>query len=127
MSRPWVTIKIVQPGDGRAWIGLGCWMLVIIVLGMILFDRSLLDSDAFLILATAIVITGWVNGPVGWAYQATKGGGEAAESSARIAEEAASAALRNQAMPKGTPDDPLAVAGPTPGTDAPRVQTENAQ
>ena len=56
---------------------------------MIMVKPSLLENDAFLILATAIVVTGWVNGPVGWAYQATKGGGEAAESSARIAEAAA--------------------------------------
>ncbi len=105
--RPWITVKIVKPGDARSWIGLGCWLLVILILGMILFDRSLLDSDAFLILATAVVITGWVNGPVGWAYQATKGGGEAAESTARIAEEAATAALRDKAAPSGTPEDPI--------------------
>ncbi len=29
--------------------------------------------------------------------------------------------------PAGTPDDPVAVAGPTPGGDAPPVQTENAK
>jgi hypothetical protein len=65
--------------DARGWIGLGCWTLTVLILGMILFERSLLDSDAFLILATAIVITGWVQGPVSWAYAATKQGGELAE------------------------------------------------
>jgi hypothetical protein len=75
--------------DARGWIAIGCYSLVVVVLAMILFDRKLLDSDAFLILATAIVITGWNGGPVGWAYQATKGGGEQAESSARIAESVA--------------------------------------
>lgn len=89
-----IVIQIVKPGDARGWIGFGCWLLVILVLGMILFDRKLLDSDAFLILATAVVITGWVQGPVGWAYQATKGGGELADSNARIAEEAATAATK---------------------------------
>lgn len=89
-----IKIKVVAPGDARGWIGLGCWANVILILGMILFDRTLLESDAFLILATAIVITGWNQGPVGWAYQATKGGGEAAESTARIAEEAATAAIK---------------------------------
>ncbi len=88
-----IRFTIVKPTDARGWIGLGCWLLVILILAMILFDRTLLDSDAFLILATAVVITGWVQGPVGWAYQATKGGSEAAESSARIAEQAARAAL----------------------------------
>lgn len=84
-----VTIRLVKPTDARGWIGFGCFVLVIIILAMIAIDKSLLENDAFLILATAIVVTGWVNGPVGWAYQATKGGGEAAESSARIAEAAA--------------------------------------
>lgn len=90
MSRPWVRIYLVKPHDARGWIALGCYSLVLVVLAMILVAPSLLDNDAFLILATAIVITGWVQGPVGWAYQATKGGGEMAESSARIAEQAAS-------------------------------------
>jgi len=89
----WPTIKIVvtKPNDARGWIGLGCYSLVLVIFAMILAEPDLLDNDAFLILATAVVITGWVQGPVGWAYQATKGGGEAAESTARIAEEAASA------------------------------------
>jgi len=84
-------VKVIHPGDARGWIALGCYSLVLVVFGMIAADQSLLDQDAFLILATAIVITGWNGGPVGWAYQATKGGGEAAESNARIAEEAATA------------------------------------
>lgn len=85
----WITIKIVKPTDARGWIGFGCFVLVLVILAMIALMPQLLENDAFLILATAIVVTGWVNGPVGWAYQATKGGGEAAESSARIAEKAA--------------------------------------
>ena len=89
MTRPLISITFVRPHDARGWIALGCYSLVLVVLSMILFKTSLLESDAFLILATAIVITGWVQGPVGWAYQATKGGGEAAESTARIAEKAA--------------------------------------
>jgi len=79
--------------DARGWIGLGCFILVLVILAMIAIDKSLLDNNAFLVLATAIVITGWANGPVGWAYQATKSGGEMAESSARIAEQAATAAV----------------------------------
>lgn len=90
-----IVINLAHPTDARGWIGFGCWLLVVGVLAMILFERKLLESDAFLILATAIVITGWVQGPVGWAYQATKGGGEAAESTARIAEEAATAAIKS--------------------------------
>lgn len=99
MSRPYIRIYFVRPGDARGWIALGCYSLVLVVLGMIAASPSILDQDAFLILATAIIITGWVQGPVGWAYQATKGGGEAAESSARIAEEAARAAVGGPTKP----------------------------
>lgn len=106
--RPWVRINIVKPSDARGWVGLGCYSLVLVVLGMIIVKPSLLDNDAFLILATAIVITGWVNGPVGWAYQATKGGGEMAESSARIAE---AASRRANESPAGTFHDPVVVEG----------------
>ena len=91
MNRPLIQITFTKPTDARGWIGFGCFILVLIVLGMIAIDKELLEIDAFLILATAIVITGWVQGPVGWAYQATKGGGEQAESTARIAEAAVGA------------------------------------
>lgn len=84
-----MTPSAITPADARGWIALGCFLLVIVILGMIIARPALLENNAFLILATAIIITGWVNGPVGWAYQATKGGGEAAASSARIAEQAA--------------------------------------
>lgn len=84
-----IRLTYTHPTDARGWIGLGCFILVLVILAMIAVDRSLLESDAFLILATAIIITGWNGGPVGWAYQATKGGGEQAESTARIAEKAA--------------------------------------
>jgi len=88
-----ITIKVISPGDARGWIGLGCFTLASVVMGMICVKPELMKDQAFLVLATAIIVTGWINGPVGWAYQATKGGGEAAESSARIAEQAASAAI----------------------------------
>lgn len=93
-------MRSLQTTDPRNWIGLGCYSLVLIILGMIAWDRQLLDSDAFLILATAIVITGWNGGPVGWAYQATKSGGEQAESTARIAETAAGVPMQPTAHPQ---------------------------
>jgi hypothetical protein len=109
-----IVIKIVSPGDARGWIGLGCFVLACVVLAMASLDKALLDNNAFLVLATAIIITGWVNGPVSWAYAATKTGGEAAESSARIAEQAATAALPTIGQPAevkiiNPPDDPANV------------------
>jgi hypothetical protein len=85
-------LSFAKPCDARGWIGLGCYVLVLILLGMMWADKELLKDDFFKVIATAIILTGWNNGPVGWAYQATKGGGEAAESSARIAEKVASTA-----------------------------------
>jgi hypothetical protein len=121
MVRPYIRIYMVKPSDARGWIGLGCFILVLVVLAMILVKPKLLENDAFLILATAIVVTGWVNGPVGWAYQATKSGGEMAESSARIAEQAASAAV-GRAKSKPEPQDVNVVNPP----EAP-VPTRNAK
>jgi hypothetical protein len=86
-----IVIQIVKPGDARGWIGFGCFIMAILVLGMILFDRTLLAEDAFLILATAIIITGWVQGPVSWAYAATKGGGELADANAAALKQRAAA------------------------------------
>lgn len=89
MSRPWVRLYYTHPRDARGWIGFGCYVLVIVLLMMMWMDKNLLKDDFFKVIATAIILTGWNQGPVGWAYQATKGGGEAAESSQRIAEKIA--------------------------------------
>lgn len=97
MNKPLIQITFVKPSDARGWIGFGSYSLVLVVLAMIAFDKALLKEDAFLILATALVITGWVNGPIGWAYQATQGGGAAADSNARIAERAVEVATKNPA------------------------------
>lgn len=88
-----IVIRLNKPMDARGWIGLGVYALVILLFAMMWQDRTLLKDDFFKTLATLIIGTGFINGPVGWAYQATKGGSEAAESSARIAEGAAKAAL----------------------------------
>lgn len=104
--------------DGRGWVGIACFTLVVIVLMMVWFDRSLLRDDFFKSIALAIVLTGWTQGPVGWAYQATKGGAEAAASSARIAEQAAAAALPEPKDPP--PHDAVEAANQVAGaaTDA---------
>lgn len=84
-----MTLKpIFRVPDARGWIGLGIYLLVLLLLAMMWTDKALLKDDFFKTIATLIIGTGFINGPVGWAYQATKGGGEAAESTARIAEAA---------------------------------------
>jgi hypothetical protein len=94
-DRPWIRFCIAKPNDARGWIGLGCYILVIVLLWMMWQDKALLHDDFFKVIATAIILTGWNQGPVGWAYQATKSGGELADSNARMAEQAATAATGN--------------------------------
>jgi hypothetical protein len=73
----------------RGWIGLGTFVLTVMVLWMLKEDADLMKSEFFKTIATAIVLTGFVNGPVSWAYSATKGGGELADNNAHIVREKA--------------------------------------
>lgn len=77
--------------DARGWIGIGSYMLVVLVIGLISADRSLLDNDFFKVIATAIVLTGWNGGPLSWAYAATKNGGELADRNQSLVEQQAKA------------------------------------
>ncbi len=111
-------IRLLERLDARAYIALGSFLLVLAVFAMILWERSLLDSDAFLILATAIVITGWVQGPVGWAYQATKNGGELAERNAQILGDQADKPRKVQIdQPRGEPIPTTSVDDEAQGDD----------
>lgn len=106
-----VVIRIISPGDARGWIGFGSYALVLIVLAMIYWsDKNLLDNDFFKVIATALILTGWNGGPVGWAYQATKSGTEAAASSARIAETSAGVPVSAQPQVNGTSPVPADAA-----------------
>jgi len=88
-------IVIVKPADARGWVGLACFVLTLLVLLMMWADRTLLRDDFFKTIATAIILTGWNNGPVGWVFQATKGGSDLADRNASIVEQQATAATRN--------------------------------
>ena len=78
--------------NARDWIGIGTFVLTVMILWMIKEDRTLREDEFFKTIATLIIGTGYVGGVVSWAYAATKGGGEQAESSARIAESVAGVA-----------------------------------
>lgn len=98
-----IVIRAVHPLDARGWIGLGCYVLVLIVLGMMWADKAMIKDEFFKVIATAIVLNGWGSGPVGWAYQSTKSGNEMAASSQRIAEVVAG-------VPPPAPQDAAAAA-----------------
>jgi hypothetical protein len=98
--------------DARGMIGFGVFLLTSQVLLMLWLVPELRTDDFFKTIATLIVGTGFINGVVSWAYSATKGGGEQAESSARIAERVAGlvpVVTDEPPAPTGTPSDPVNV------------------
>lgn len=95
--------------DARGWIGLGVFVLTVMVLWMLAAFPDLRGDEFFKTIATLIIGTGFVNGVVSWAYSATKGGGELADRNADIVKKQVEA-------PTGTPGDPVHV---TEDTNAP--------
>lgn len=84
--------QVQQPRiDARGWIGIAVFILTIMVLWMIAKIPELRKDDFFKVLATAIVLTGFIQGVVGWAYTATKQGGELAQKAADIVQQSATA------------------------------------
>jgi hypothetical protein len=77
---------VTGPGwpDARGWIGLGSFLLTVLVLVMLATVPALRSDEFFKTIATLIIGTGFVNGVVNWAYGATKGGGELADNNAAI-------------------------------------------
>lgn len=103
--------------DARGWVGISVFALTVMVLWMVAVFPELRQDEFFKVLATAIVLTGFVQGVVGWAYTATKQGGELAERAATLVENNASA----------TPQAVEVVntkASPVPTTDAPSAPAE---
>lgn len=77
--------------SSRDWIGIGVFVLTVMILWMMKGDKTLLDSEFFKTIATLIIGTAFVNGVVSWAYSATKGGGELADNNAAIVKKQAEA------------------------------------
>lgn len=81
--------------DARGWIGVSVFALTVMVLWMVAAFPELRHDEFFKVLATAIVLTGFIQGVVGWAYTATKQGGELAERAATIVEQSATVTANN--------------------------------
>lgn len=71
--------------DARGWIGLGAFVLVVIVLALLKFDAALRESEFFKTIAT-LIVGAFIKDVVGWAYSSTKSGTELAQSQSRIIE-----------------------------------------
>lgn len=72
--------------NARDWIGIGTFIMAVMILWMMKEDKSLREDEFFKVIATLIIGTGFINGIVGWAYGSTKTSGDIAESNARIVE-----------------------------------------
>lgn len=77
--------------DGRGWVSIASFILVLIVLWMMWIDPNLRHDDFFKTIATLLIGTAWINGPIGWAFQSTKTGGELATRNADLVQKQAEA------------------------------------
>lgn len=107
--------------DARGWIGISVFALVLVILLMIAFSADLRQDEFFKTVAT-LLVGAFIKDVVGWAYTATKQGGELAERNQALVEHAANAPV---APPPGPPA--AAYAGPdlsdAPASDAPEDAT----
>lgn len=74
--------------DARGWIGIGVFLLTVMVFAMTAAVPALRDNEYFKTLGT-LVVGAFIKDVVSWAYAATKGGGELAEQNAAIVQKQA--------------------------------------
>jgi hypothetical protein len=88
--------------DARGWIGIAAFCLTVMVLWMVKEDSELRDNEFFKVLAT-LIVGAFVRDVMGWAFAATKGGGELADKNAAIVAESATAAVAAAVATNGKP------------------------
>ncbi len=103
--------------DGRGLVGVATFTLTCAVLYVYHTDQTLRDDDFFKTVATAIVITGFVNAIVGWAFGDTARSAKSTENTGKFAD-----AMTEMARTGRDDDKPLKteiVNPPTTPVDAP--------
>jgi hypothetical protein len=80
-------MRIVERIDARGWIGIASFALTVMVLWMLAAFPDLRTDEFFKFIATAVVISGFVQGPIGWAFQATQQGGDLAAKASQLVEQ----------------------------------------
>jgi hypothetical protein len=90
--------------DARGWIGIGAFVLTVMVLWMVKEDTALRGDEFFKVLAT-LIVGGFVKDVLGWAYTATKGGGELADANAKIVADVADASAARALKDGDKPQD----------------------
>ena len=71
--------------DARGWIGIGIFLLTVAVLVLFAAVPALRKDEFFQTIAT-LIVGAYIKDVVGWAYSATKSGGELALANSRIIE-----------------------------------------
>ena len=74
--------------DARGAIGIGVYLLVMMVFALMAW-KSELRQDEFFKTVSTLIVGAFIKDVVAWAYSATKGGGELAERNAAIVEQKA--------------------------------------
>ncbi len=74
--------------DARGTIGIGIYLLVLMVFALMAW-KSELRQDEFFKTVSTLIVGAFIKDVVAWAYSATKGGGELAERNATIVEKKA--------------------------------------
>jgi len=60
------------PRDFQGWLGLGLFVQSSMLFGLIAATPDLRESQGFLTLASAVIVTGWIGGAAAFAYAAGK-------------------------------------------------------
>lgn len=60
------------PRDFQGWLGLGLFLQSTMLFGLIAAVPDLRESQGFLTLASAVIVTGWIGGAAAFAYAAGK-------------------------------------------------------
>ncbi len=91
--------------DFRPLIGIALFIQSSGLFAAIMVNPKLADNQGFMVLATAVIVTGWVGGAVAYAFTS---GIESASRSASLGKALDLVKAANDA-PTGTPDDPVSV------------------
>ena len=105
-----------MPGwpDGRGLVGIATFSLTVGVMVMYRNDPTLRDDDFFKTIATAIVITGFINAIVGWAFGDTAKSAAATDNTGKFADAMKEQAITTRAsLPEPSQTDVLLEPGDT--------------
>jgi hypothetical protein len=86
------------PVDFRGWLGFGLFVQSTFLFALIAFVPELRESQGFLTLASAVIVTGWIGGAAAFAYSAGKKDGEQSAALTKAVD------LATQLAPQSRPD-----------------------